>query len=455
MRRFAVVVAMMGIFTAQWAKADPFEQLSDRLAEYEEQIGGGAAMQPQSPESVAPEPIPEGAETVPAPVPQPDSEFGFYPDEGAWQEPMMPDGCCDSCCNRCGEFWGRAEYLVWWGRGARTPALVTTSPDGTAPDVAGILPDAQVVYGNERINREGRSGGRFTLGYWCDPCYELGIENTFFFVGNPNDSFFASSTGSPILALPFFNTNPTTGDPRQDALLRAYPDLVSGDIHIVAGRNVVGNDVNVRRAVYVDCCRRIDLLGGYRYFRMGERLNMFTNTTSLSDDSGAPTGTTFAIQDLFNTVSNFNGGQLGLNFQYTRCCWTLDVMAKLAIGGVAQRVVINGSTVRTLPGEDPESFTGGVLALASNIGTYKETRFGILPELDVNLRYQWSPLWTVNLGYTFMGLTNVVRPGDQIDTNLDPDQFPPPVAAGTSPAFSFHDSDMWLQGLNFGIECNF
>ncbi|MEX0676992.1 MAG: BBP7 family outer membrane beta-barrel protein [Pirellulales bacterium] len=451
MRRFAVVVALLGIAFPSRAMADPFEHLSTGLAHYEEQIENGAAIDEQPPgKSTAPEPVPQGAESVPAPIPESGDELGFYPGDGVWEEPPMVGGCYDGC-RRCGTFWGRAEYLVWWVRGANTPPLVTTSPDGTPVGTAGVLPNAQIVFGNQRINTEGSSGGRFTLGYWCDPCETLGIEDTFYFVGNCDESFFGSSNGSPILARPFFNTEAGA----QDALLIAYPQIVVGDVSINSSRTVAANEVNLRRGLYIDCCRRVDILAGYRYFYLGEGLGVRTGTVSLDDQSGAPIGTTFAIEDLFNTRSQFNGGQLGVNLQYGSACWTLDLLFKLALGGVSQRVAINGSTTRTLPGEDPESFQGGVLALDSNIGTYNQTQFGVMPEIGVNLRYCWSPLWTVSLGYTFIGLTNVVRPGDQIDLRLDPRQFPPPQQAGTFPEFAFHESDLWLQGLNFGIECNF
>jgi hypothetical protein len=54
-------------------------------------------------------------------------------------------------------------------------------------------------------------------------------------------------------------------------------------------------------------------------------------------------------------------------------------------------------------------------------------------------------------------VTNVIRPGDQVDLNVDPNQFPPPATSGpfTAPAFAFHDSDIWLQGLNVGLEYNY
>lgn len=443
MRRFAIVVAMIGFFMPSWAMADPFGHLSGRVLQYEEQIENGGV----PPSNMAP--VPDGAEVVPTPMPQSDEDLGFYPGDGMWQEPAMGGGCYDDGCQRCGTFWGRAEYLVWWIRGANTPPLVTTSPDGTPVGIAGVLPNAQILFGNERINTQGRSGGRFTLGYWMDPCETLGIEDSFFFVGNGDQSYFASSSGSPILARPFFNTDTDA----QDALLLAYPQIVIGNIGITSSRTVAANEVNLRRALVVDCCRRVDILAGYRYFYLAEGLHMRTNTTSL-DSQTAPVGTTFAIEDLFNTRSQFNGGQMGVNLQTVRGCWTFDLVGKLALGGVSQHVVINGSTVRTVPDEDPQTFEGGVLALDSNIGTYKRSRFSVMPEIALNARYQWSPLWTFSMGYTFIGVTNVVRPGDQISLQVDPAQFPPGVP-GQFPAFAFKDSDVWLQGLNFGIECNF
>jgi hypothetical protein len=435
--------------SAPAAMADPFDRLSARVEQYEEQIAHGAVM-PERVKRAAAE-----AEAVPAPIPEPSGpepsgELGIYPGDGMWEEPMG-GGCYEPCCQRCGVFWGRAEYLLWWVRGAHIPPLVTTSPDGTPVGIAGVLPAAQILFGNDRINTDVNSGGRFTLGYWCDPCETLGIEDTFFFLGGGDDSFFAASAGSPILARPFFNTQTSA----QDALLIAYPNIVIGSISVTSDQTIVGNEVNLRRGLYADCCRRIDVLAGYRFFHLAEGLHVSSNTTAGPQATDPPPGTNFVTKDLFDTRSQFNGGQVGVNWQFTNGCWTFDVLAKLALGGVSQRVVINGSTVITPPDEDPSFNEGGVLALASNSGNHNRTRFGVMPELGLNARYHWSPLWTVSVGYTFIGLTNVVRPGDQIDLRIDPDQLPPPIDSGTFPAFAFKDSDLWLQGINFALECCF
>ena len=96
-----------------------------------------------------------------------------------------------------------------------------------------------------------------------------------------------------------------------------------------------------------------------------------------------------------------------------------------------------------------------MLALGSNIGQLQSNRSSAsCPKSAQRRATSGRRCGRFNLGYTFIGLTNVVRPGDQIDLNLDPVQFPPGVP-GTFPQFAFHDSDLWLQGLNFGIECNF
>ncbi len=50
----------------------------------------------------------------------------------------------------------------------------------------------------------------------------------------------------------------------------------------------------------------------------------------------------------------------------------------------------------------------------------RDPRPGGMPEFSANLRYQLTPLWRANIGYTFMLLTNVVRPGDQVDPQGHP-----------------------------------
>ena len=58
-------------------------------------------------------------------------------------------------------------------------------------------------------------------------------------------------------------------------------------------------------------------------------------------------------------------------------------------------------------------------------------------------------------------MSTVVRPGDQINRNLNASRIPffgraNPAAAPPSnspqPLFQFHESDFWAQGITFGME---
>ena len=61
--------------------------------------------------------------------------------------------------------------------------------------------------------------------------------------------------------------------------------------------------------------------------------------------------------------------------------WSLDLRTTVALGSTHQRLTIDGSQVRTLPGQAPLVFRGGLLALDSNIGTFSRDRFSVVPEV--------------------------------------------------------------------------
>ena len=106
------------------------------------------------------------------------------------------------------------------------------------------------------------------------------------------------------------------------------------------------------------------------------------------------------------------------------------------------------------------TFPGGYLALPSNMGEYHRTHFGVVPEVGLNLKYQLTQKLGVSLGYTALYLNSVVRPGEQIDRNVNGGQSslysgtptPPGLQGGPAqPAPLFHTTDFWAQGINFGL----
>ena len=127
-----------------------------------------------------------------------------------------------------------------------------------------------------------------------------------------------------------------------------------------------------------------------------------------------------------------------------------NVTGKVAVGAMYERVRIDGNTSVT-NAFGTTSDTGGVLALSSNIGSYNRTRTAVVPEAIVNLGYKFAPWGTLTVGYNFLYVTEVVRPGGQMDNVVNTSNLP--FAGGSSgrPSFLFNGEDFWAQGISFGL----
>ena len=89
-------------------------------------------------------------------------------------------------------------------------------------------------------------------------------------------------------------------------------------------------------------------------------------------------------------------------------------------------------------------------------GVRERDEFAVIPELGINLGYDVTPNLRATLGYSFIYWSRVARPGDQIDTNLNLTQLPPGTLNGIpSPVFDWHVTDVWVQGINAGIDYRF
>ena len=108
--------------------------------------------------------------------------------------------------------------------------------------------------------------------------------------------------------------------------------------------------------------------------------------------------------------------------------------------------------------------TGGLLAEPSNIGIRSQDRFAVIPEMGVKLGYNFTPNIKAFVGYTFMYVSNVARPGDQIDRTVNISQQPillgttavnPPLVGAARPFPLFQTTDFWAQGVNFGLEIQY
>jgi hypothetical protein len=103
---------------------------------------------------------------------------------------------------------------------------------------------------------------------------------------------------------------------------------------------------------------------------------------------------------------------------------------------------------------------GGLLALPSNIGPYRQDRFAVVPEGAVRISYHFTERLLGLVGYTFLYVSDVARPGDQIDPTVNRSQIPSvtgagPLAGVARPQFNFGHSEFWTQGISLGLQWRF
>ena len=140
------------------------------------------------------------------------------------------------------------------------------------------------------------------------------------------------------------------------------------------------------------------------------------------------------------------------------------MIGKLALGTMQQRVSVNGFLeTNDYNNYGPtQIFSGGYFALPSNSGDHSRNTFAVVPEVALNLGYRLTPQATVYVGYSFLYASNVARPGEQINRNINPTQTvaygndPPVTPVGAAqPTFSFNTTDFWAQTLSIGFAYRF
>ena len=209
-----------------------------------------------------------------------------------------------------------------------------------------------------------------------------------------------------------------------------------------------------------------DILVGYRHVELRESLSAFQvfsplDTFAVTGLNVGPVpankGDTISTFDNFGTRNQFNGAQLGTRFDWTRGRHFASITTKLGLGAMHETVDIDGGSLLINAKQAQYFVPGGILALPSNMGTYSREVFAVVPEVTVNVGMNLSSRLRSYLGYNFLYVSNVARPGNQIDRAVNVNHVPTDPAFGTPggparPAFSFHGSDYWAQGLNFGLE---
>ena len=416
-----------------------------------------------------------------------------------------------------GVMYLRGEYLLWHLEGMETPALVLSDDDGDFNEAANAETgnDPSIIFGGARTLEDSRNGGRIIFGLWLDDYGQWGVEGEYLRLDELSETFVAGQRNNlapigagPFIGRPFFNTGiidgnvASRGDSQEDVdtnnldgsvTVNLRSDFQSAGIRLRhnlccregcrtgCGDGVgCGNGIGCGSAVGVGCqagplgrlCRLLrkgtrhtDVLYGFRWTALDESLQVNEDLLVVGTGLNSPEGTTFLVEDRFATENQFLGGEIGYETEWQLNRWSLNVLSKVAIGNTRQRVDITGSTV--VDGETP--LTGGLLAQrfvfadgtpVGNIGSNERDEFSMIPEVGLTMGYNLTQRLKLTAGYTLLYWSNVVRPGDQVDLDVNANLLPrnnevPPagtIVPNDHPRFVFHQTDLWAQGLNLGAE---
>ncbi len=341
--------------------------------------------------------------------------------------------------------WVRAELLLWWVKDAPMPIGVVASSDMVNNPNGTPL-------GNNAGDYGAITGFRFAIGGWLDTNRNIGIEATFFDIDSRSNNFSASSDagGNPMLAIPFINQTPGSVGPALMPI--TTPGKFSGDINIGSSLSLWGTELNgVFSLLRTSGGFEVTVLAGFRYLDLQENLNLQTDSQSLADN------TLTSFYDSFNTRNQFYGGQLGTRVSWQSDRLSFDIAAKVALGGNYETLDVQGSTVQ-YPGNSftPNVYPGGFFAQQSNIGHTTANQFAVIPSVELKMSYAVTPRCRLFVGYDFLYWNQVVRPGSQVDHNINLSQS---VVLGNgvlsgpaSPAPLFNRTDFWAQGITLGVD---
>jgi hypothetical protein len=349
--------------------------------------------------------------------------------------------------------WVTGEYLLWRIRASKPPLLVS-SGQGIDP-VPGALgnPGTDPLYGGANANNGWRSGGRFFLGGWFDCEEQYGAEAGYLFLASRDTGFFQAGDGSPtspIIARPFLNALTQSND----ASLVSFPGLIAGAIAVSNTSSLQGAEVNGLVNLYMTRGFRLDALAGMRFLYLTEALQV-RESDLVQDGSPVLANTSITVLDRFKTTNNFYAGQVGFKAALRRDHWDFEVVGKLAAGSMNQQVGIHGATA-LVPLSGPAAlFPAGFLALPSNSGDFHRDVFTFAPEVTLRFGYKCTEWLHLTAGYSFLYVDSVLRPGEQVDTTINPNQVPTSLTSGPAgparPAFAFHGTGFFAHGAAFGL----
>lgn len=344
--------------------------------------------------------------------------------------------------------WGSIEYLHWWVQ--NSPINVPLITQNNNPSAFGFIgePGTTVIFGtgsnNPAFNFGGIPGVRINIGGWVNKAFIYGLEASGYTLFSSKKSFTASSIDgkNAIINIPFFSVD--SGN--ENVLVNRLPNTASVSDTLQSFGFELNGLYNLKNQTNFP----LIFLLGFRYLNVQEKLRL---NDAVINALPIP-NSVLNVRDDFSTGNDFYGIQTGIrtNIRYQKIY--LDFSVKIAFGNNHQILGINGQTnINNQTILQPI----GLFAEPTNIGNYQSNQFAVLPELQAKIGYHFTQHVHAFIGYDFFYLNKVIRPGEQIDRNINLSQNS--LTGGTgilsgpaAPSVGFNNTSMWMQGIGVGIE---
>lgn len=344
--------------------------------------------------------------------------------------------------------WVSAEYLYWWSQDS--PISVPLATTNTLGMIASIdNPGTQVLIGSgsnkSSFNYGGMSGARLTIGGWLDDCHQYGLEASGFGFPQQSKTLSASSLDGSLsnLDVPFYSTQTAT----ETVLVGGRKNTVTDTAKLTP------SSLEINGLYHLSIMQNVPVIlsAGLRYMDIKEKLSL---NDAVVGTPSLPVNSTLNVHDDFATTNHFYGLQIGVRSNYLYNKFNFEGLAQIGLGRNYQKLSIKGQT-----NLDSQVVLQpiGLFAEPTNIGTFKTNYFSIVPELRFKIGYNFNSFIKPFITYSFIYINNILRPGEEIDRNINKTQNIFLGGTGTlsgaaSPVPKFHQTSMWLQGLSVGLE---
>lgn len=439
----------------------------------------------------------------------------MYPNPGPYAAPLYQPG--PTSYGTPTHAWFTGEYLLLFNTsqpGTGYPILTSGSPNQ-----AGIVgqPTTTVLIGGGDINYGAISGFRLGGGFYGDADRRFGFDFSSMYaapkqysktydansqnagpptVGGVTGTGPLTGAGIPVLARPFIDTN--TGATSLVVVAPNLPGVPATNTVLAVGKanlNTRSSFWSADPAAIWNVYRAspesrfglsIDALVGYKYAQLDEEYVVSSQTllrgvTLVPQFTTGPFGvpvltgvltvpdpvgvggtltrspSTIDIADRFVTTNKFNGGDFGVRMNARYGIFNVAATGRFAIGNMHQTLRIRGVTSFQNTDNGRSGFAyGGLYANASNIGTYTNDEFAVIPDINLTVGVNLTRCLSMYVGYNFVYLNKVIRPGNQLNPLVDATVVPFSTtysnAGGIpSPLKGLVQDDYTIQGVSFGF----